>query len=79
MSMTSFRNSEDVWEENKSDKVLFQAAGFIRYLDSLVYDFNYSNWITPKHCYKRMVYYSKYYTENADPISEVAKRGMLFE
>lgn len=78
MSMTSYRNSENVWEENKYNSNIFRAAGLLLYEGTMVNAYRFNNWITPKQYYKKAVYYAKYYTENADPIYETAKRGMLF-
>lgn len=79
MSMTSYRNSEQIWEENQDSDVSYRVAGLLRYEASLVNDFRINNHLTPKQYYKKAVYYAKYYTENADPIYETAKRGMLFQ
>lgn len=79
MSMTSYRNSEEVWEENQNSDVSYRVAGLIGYEATLVNDFRVTNYLTPKQYYRRAVYYSRYYTENADPIWETARRGMLFQ
>lgn len=71
MSMTSYRNSEEVWEENKTDVVLQDSAYFFINVSEKGGD--------TKIQYKRAIYYSRYYTENADPIWETARRGMLFQ
>lgn len=71
MSMTSYRNSEKVWGENKTDVVLQDSAYFFVNASEKGRD--------TKIRYKRAIYYARYYCENADPIWETARRGMLFQ
>ena len=73
MSMTSYRNSDEPFEYYvMGDGKLEPATEIVRH-DS------FPNHLTARNVYKTIVYYARYYCENADPIWETARRGMLFQ
>lgn len=73
MSMTSYRNSENPWDfYTLGDGKLEPAIEIVRHD-------KYKVKISEKSFYKTTVYYARYYCENADPIWETARRGMLFQ
>lgn len=72
MSMTSYRNSETPWGYYvMGDGKLEPAQEITRHVNLLGH-------LGTRNVYKVMVYYSRYYCENADPIWETARRGMMF-
>lgn len=73
MSMTSYRNSENPWDfYTLGDGKLEPALEIVRHI-------SFINHLTARNVYKTAVYYARYYCENADPIWETARRGMLFQ
>ena len=72
MSMTSYRNSESPWESYFFNGIFESANQIVRHN-------RYLNHLTAKNVYKNIVYYACYYCENADPIWETARRGILFQ
>ena len=73
MSMTSYRNSDEPFEYYvMGDGKLEPATEIVRH-DSFL------NHLIARNVYKTTVYYARYYCENADPIWETARRGMLFQ
>ena len=73
MSMTSYRNSDEPFDFYvMGDGKLEPATEITRHDSSL-------NHLTARNVYKTTVYYARYYCENADPIWETARRGMLFQ
>jgi len=73
MSMTSFRNSEEPWDNYVTgDGKLEPATGIV-----LANSHKAINAFA-KSTYQRRVFYSRYFCENADPIWETSRRGMLF-
>ena len=73
MSMTSYRNSENPWEYYVFDDGTLEPA------NQIVYHNSFLSHLTAKNVYKNIVYYARYNGENADPIWETARRGMLFQ
>lgn len=73
MSMTSYRNSETPWDYYTLGNGKLEPATEIVRHNNLV------KHVGTRNAYKITVYYSRYYCENADPIWETARRGMLFQ
>ena len=71
MSMTSYRNSENVWDNYTLGQYSDSAFWFLCEADPHK---SYS----VKNTYRNRVYYARYYCENADPIVETCRRGMVF-
>ena len=73
MSMTSYRNSDEPFD------FYVMGDGKLEPAIEIVRHDNFLNHLTTRNVYKTTVYYARYYCENADPIWETARRGMLFQ
>ena len=73
MSMTSYRNSDEPFD------FYVMGDGKLEPAIEIVRHDNFLNNLTARNVYKNIVYYAYYYCENADPIWETARRGMLFQ
>lgn len=76
MSMTSYRNSDEPFDFYvMGDGKLEPATEITRHSAFRVS----LKQLPEKDIYKTTVYYARYYCENADPIWETARRGVLFQ
>ena len=73
MSMTSYRNSDEPFD------FYVMCDGKLESAIEITCHDNFLNYLTARNAYKTTVYYARYYCENADPIWETARRGMLFQ
>lgn len=76
MSMTSYRNSEKPFTFYVTGDGKLEPAIEIIHHDAFRV---HPKPLLEKNIYKTTVYYARYYCENADPIWETARRGMLFQ